>query len=205
LHRPHPARRSAQRKLQLPPVASARSARGASQLGHESRRLVAAASAARADQAARAAVDTEGIPAERSLQPGTGTLDALIGGYFRQNLPLKDFSWFVQAAADLPLNSYQNYKPGNQLTATVGLRYEATERLGLMLQANSLFKGRDSGAEAEPENSGGTFVFLSPGLSYAITKNVQLYAFYQHALYQYVNGVQLTADWSAVAGISARF
>jgi hypothetical protein len=34
---------------------------------------------------------------------------------------------------------------------------------------------------------------------------VQLYAFYQHALYQYVNGVQLTANWSAVAGISARF
>jgi hypothetical protein len=24
-------------------------------------------------------------------------------------------------------------------------------------------------------------------------------------LYQYVNGVQLTADWSAVAGISAQF
>ena len=87
----------------------------------------------------------------------------LIGGYFRQTLPLHDFSWFVQAVADLPLNSYHDYKPGNQLTATLGIRYDATDRLALMLQLNMLFKARDSGAEAEPENSGGQFYFVSPG------------------------------------------
>lgn len=147
----------------------------------------------------------QGVPAERNLQPGTGTTDALIGGYFRQTLPLRDLSWFVQAVADLPLNTYHDYKPGNQLMATVGVRYEATDRLALMLQLNMLFKARDSGAEAEPENSGGQFYFVSPGLSFAITKDVQLYAFYQQAVYQYVNGVQLTANWAAVGGITARF
>ena len=149
--------------------------------------------------------NAQGVPAERSLQPGTGTLDALIGGYFRQTLPLADFSWFAQAVADLPLYSYDDYKPGNQLTATVGVRYEASDRWALMLQLNALFKARDSGSEAEPQNSGGQFYFLSPGLSFAITKDVQLYAFYQQALYQYVNGVQLTANWAAVGGITARF
>jgi hypothetical protein len=149
--------------------------------------------------------NAQGVPAERSLQPGTGTTDLLLGAYFRQTLPLHDFSWFMQAALDAPLTTYRDYQPGTQLTATVGLRYDATDRVGLMLQLNALFKGRDSGAEAEPENSGGQFYFLSPGVSFAITKNVQLYAFYQQALYQYVNGVQLTADWSAVAGITARF
>jgi hypothetical protein len=132
-------------------------------------------------------------------------VDALIGGYFRQTLPLADFSWFVQAVADLPFDSYNGYKPGNQLTATVGVRYEATDRFALMLQLNALFKARDSGQQAEPQNSGGQFYFLSPGLSFAITKDVQLYGFYQQALYQYVNGVQLTANWAAVAGITARF
>jgi len=107
--------------------------------------------------------------------------------------------------ADLPLYSYDNYKPGNQLTATVGVRYEATDRFALMLQLNALFKARDSGTEAEPQNSGGQFYFLSPGLSFAITKDVQLYAFYQQSLYQYVTGVQLTANWAAVGGITARF
>ena len=32
-----------------------------------------------------------------------------------------------------------------------------------------------------------------------------VYGFLQLPLYQYVNGVQLTADWSIVAGVSARF
>jgi hypothetical protein len=30
---------------------------------------------------------------------------------------------------------------------------------------------------------------------------MQLYGFVQLPLYQYVNGTQLTADWSAVAGV----
>jgi hypothetical protein len=65
--------------------------------------------------------------------------------------------------------------------------------------------GRDSGAEAEPANSGGQFYFLSPGVSFSITKSMQIYPFYQRALYRYVNRIQLTANWSAVAGITARF
>jgi hypothetical protein len=47
-------------------------------------------------------------------------------------------------------------------------------------------------------------VFLSPDASYALTTYVQLYGFVQLPLYQYVNGTQLTADWSAVAGIGVR-
>jgi hypothetical protein len=34
---------------------------------------------------------------------------------------------------------------------------------------------------------------------------MQIYPFYQRALYRYVNRIQLTANWSAVAGITARF
>jgi hypothetical protein len=74
-----------------------------------------------------------------------------------------------------------------------------------MIQLNALYKDRDEGSEAEPEDSGGKFLFASPGLSYVIARNLQLYGFVQLPLYQYVNGVQLTADWAAVVGISSRF
>ena len=47
--------------------------------------------------------------------------------------------------------------------------------------------------------------FLSPGLSYMLTQSVQAYGFVQLPLYQYVNGVQLTADWAVAAGLSWRF
>ena len=74
-----------------------------------------------------------------------------------------------------------------------------------MLQLNYLHRWRDRGSDAEPANSGGDFLYLSPGLSYALTQGLQAYGFAQLPLYQYVNGVQLTADWALVAGVSARF
>jgi hypothetical protein len=46
---------------------------------------------------------------------------------------------------------------------------------------------------------------VSPGASYAVTKSVQLYSFVHKPVYQHVNGVQLTADWSVVAGLNMRF
>ena len=58
---------------------------------------------------------------------------------------------------------------------------------------------------AEPDDTGGVFAHVSPGASYALSKGVQVYGFVQQPLYQYVNGVQLTARWSAVVGITTRF
>ncbi len=148
--------------------------------------------------------NADGDLAERSLQPGTGTTDLLLGGFFQRMLG-SGSSWFVDALIQTPLNSHDNFKPGTRVSFDVGYRYEVNDRLGLMLQLNALYKDRDKGSDAEPQDSGGKFVFLSPGLSYVLAKNVQAYGYVQLPLYQYVNGVQLTADWAIVAGFSTRF
>ena len=147
----------------------------------------------------------EGELAERTLQPGTGTTDALFGAFLRRALPLTDMSWFAQALVQLPLNTREDYKPGRRLSVDTGVRYEVSERLALLLQANLLLRGRDSGAQAEPEDSGGKSLWISPGVSFAVTKDIQAYGFMQLPLYQYVNGVQLVADRSFVVGMSTRF
>lgn len=148
--------------------------------------------------------NAEGELAERSLQPGTGTADVLFGGFFRSAFG-SGASWFADAVAQLPIESRDQYKPGNRIALDLGYRRELGERLAVMLQLNALHKERDRGAAAEPADSGGRFLFASPGFSWVVAKNVQLYAFLQLPLYQYVNGVQLTADWAAVAGLSTRF
>jgi hypothetical protein len=147
----------------------------------------------------------DGDPAERSLQPGTGTTDALLGAYYRQALGDLDASWFVQANLQLPFNSRHDFRPGRQVLIDIGGRWDATEKLGLLLQINAQYKGRDSGAEAEPEDSGSRVVSLSPGITYTLTPTVQLYAFVQLPVYQRVNGVQLIADRSYAIGASAQF
>src|SRR6185295_1523771 len=148
--------------------------------------------------------NADGDLAERTLQPGTGTTDLLAGAYFSRTLGSGQ-SWFADLLVQQPLNSRDNFKPGTRVSFDAGYRWEATERLALMLQLNLLHKARDQGSDAEPEDSGGRTVALSPGVSYVLAKNVQLYGFVQLPLYQYVNGVQLTADWAIAAGISTRF
>jgi hypothetical protein len=123
----------------------------------------------------------------------------LLGGYFRRVLG-SGASWFADVLAQKALREHDGFRPGGQLGVDVGYRKEI-----FMLQLNYLHRWRDRGAEAEPANSGGDFLYVSPGLGHAVTKDVQAYAFLQLPLYQYVNGVQLTADWAVVAGVSARF
>jgi hypothetical protein len=74
-----------------------------------------------------------------------------------------------------------------------------------MLQANAIWRGTDKGANAEPEDSGQRAIFVSPGISWNVARDVQAYAFVQVPVYWWVKGVQLTSDWSAAAGVSFRF
>lgn len=149
--------------------------------------------------------NAQGDVAERSLQPGTGTTDAILGAFFHQQLTSRPASWFGQVQVQAALKQHDGYAPGAQLTADLGYAHRFAERFSGMLQLNAVFKQRDRGANAEPEDSGGRFLFLSPGFSYDLGERWRLYGFYQLPLYQYVNGVQLTADRALVVGVATRF
>lgn len=146
----------------------------------------------------------EGEEAERSLQPGSGTTDAILGAFY--NGPLGHHAtWFADVNWQAPLDERAEYKPGNRVGIDIGASYPLTGTVALQLQLNTLWKDRDSGANAEPDDTGGTFVHISPGASVALGAKTRLYGFVQLPLYQDVNGVQLTADWSVAVGLSHRF
>ncbi|WP_211097271.1 MULTISPECIES: transporter [Oxalobacteraceae] len=149
--------------------------------------------------------NADGDVAERSLQPGSGTTDLIAGAYYHQKLPLSNSSWFAQVQYQHALNEHDGFKPGAQFGADLGYRYGVSDNLGALVQLNAVVKHRDSGTDAEPADSGSRSVFISPGLSYAVASNLQLYGFYQHPIYQNVNGVQLTAKRAFVLGLSGRF
>jgi hypothetical protein len=149
--------------------------------------------------------NADGERAERSLQPGTGTTDVLVGGYYRYAMPALHSVLFAQFIAQSPLDSRSYFKPGQSFGADFGYRYNLGARANLMLQLNYLIRERDRGGEAEPENSGSRTLTLSPGACFALTPTIQLYAFVQQRLYQYMNGVQLSSPRGVVGGVSARF
>jgi hypothetical protein len=148
--------------------------------------------------------NAQGEKAERTLQPGTGTTDLLFGAYLRKRLGLASML-FLQGLWQNALDMRNSYQPGARVTADAGYRINVTGDLALIVQFNALLKGIDGGAQADPQDSGATFLYLSPGASYALGDSVQVYAFYQQPVYQYVNGLQLTARDSYAVGTSARF
>lgn len=147
--------------------------------------------------------NSDGEEAERSLQPGTGSTDALLGVYYHGRF--SGAGWFVQGLWQQTVHERDDFRPGRKLSADIGLNYAFTPDWSLLLQLNAQHKSRDSGANAEADDSGGDYVFLSPGISYRVNKTVQLYGFLQQPLYQHVNGTQLSADWSAAVGMSMQF
>jgi hypothetical protein len=146
-----------------------------------------------------------GERAEPGLQPGTGSTDLVLGGYYRATRPGGAFAWFAQGFWQVPVRWQEGIKPGDRLRADVGVRYQAARGVALLLQVNGLWADRYSGALVEAENTGSTLVALSPGLSLSLTRKIQVYGFYQQPIYQYLNGVQLSTRYSFVIGVAARF
>jgi len=149
--------------------------------------------------------NSDGAVAERMLQPGTGSTDAVVGGYYSAPGIYQDSSWSVQLLYQQPVRTKEEYKPGKQFQLNVGYRYPLGHEFQALLQINSLIKGKDSGANSEPDLSGSKTVFLSPGLAYSVTHDFQLYGFVQVPMYRNYNGIQLAVDWTVVAGATVRF
>lgn len=140
--------------------------------------------------------------AERSLQPGTGSTDLILGGFASGHLA--QAGWFAQLRGRHAVTERQDYEPGDAVNLDLGMSYQLGA-VQALAQINMLWRGQDRGGNAEPADSGGTFLYFAPGLLVPLGNGVQLYGLVQLPLLQDVRGTQLTADWAATLGLSARF
>jgi len=147
-----------------------------------------------------------GDPLDRGLQPGSGTTDLLVGAYHFGSIN-KDWDYYAQAMAQIPTNTKDGYQPGNSLNLNFGVRYLLNDYITPQLQINTKVSGRDSevGNAATGQDSGGTLVYLSPGVTVNVLKDLKLYGFAQLPIYQYVNGNQLTPTWTGTLGARYNF
>jgi hypothetical protein len=146
----------------------------------------------------------DSAPIDRGLQPGTGTTDAIVGAYYTDSLN-QDWDYFTLAMFQKALNSRQDYKPGDGLNVNVGLRYAAIAAFAPQVQLNYRNVQHDVGANADQISTGGTLLYISPGITAPIGQLVSVYAFYQLPLYQDVNGVQLAPRYTASVGVRYSF
>jgi hypothetical protein len=123
-----------------------------------------------------------GEPLDRGLQPGTGTTDLIVGLYGFGELNPK-WEYFGQALVNF------------------GVRYTGMEKVFPQVQVNVRGERRESGANADVENSGSTLAYLSPGVMVKLSNDLVGYAFVQAPIYQRVNGFQIEPRYSISVGL----
>lgn len=148
---------------------------------------------------------------ERSSQPGTGSTDLILGAYHYSGAPGSAWNWFFSGEAQAAIDTRDAYRPGKTLNLNLGLSHTLSSTTSALLQLNTQYRSRDTGANANPA-SGGYSINLSPGLSAAMSSQTRVYGFVQVALRQYANtdpdvqgAGQLTAPWSLALGVNHHF
>ncbi|HZZ95257.1 MAG TPA: hypothetical protein VFE23_22045 [Usitatibacter sp.] len=150
-----------------------------------------------------------GSALDTSLNVGTGSTDLIVGAYYYQAIS-QDFDAFVnaqfQAAVAHRLDQANaDYRPGNQTSFNFGVRYEANPNWVPQVQVNTAHKSHDQGALADIFGTGGTVVYVSPGITAVVARNMSAYAFLQVPAYSKLEGFQLFPKWTGSVGLSYAF
>jgi len=138
------------------------------------------------------------------LQPGSGSTDGILGFSYAEALN-KNWDWYGQIRYQAAVLNRAEYRPGNGGNLNLGLRYLTRYGLTPQLQVNARQVMADTGSAADTVSTGGTLVYLSPGLAGSIGEKATLYGYIQIPIYQYVQGVQLVPTLTASTGYRYSF
>ncbi len=137
---------------------------------------------------------------DRGLQLGTGTTNLILGvSWFAR--PTVNLGTFAQVALEQPLAERAGFIPSASLNLSGGVRWLNPSRFTPQLQLNIKTETREHGSEADTANSGGTLVYLSPGVTAELTAHTTAFIFVQLPVYQRVNGLQLEPKWLLSLGL----
>lgn len=139
------------------------------------------------------------VSIDRGLQPGTGTTDLISGLFYSESLS-KNWDYFGEGIYQLALNQRDQYAPGNGLNLNAGVRFFGFDFLAPQIQVNARYVQHDRGLNADTVSTGGTLVYLSPGVNVPVISGVEIYSFFQVPVYQYLLGVQLAPKYTYSVG-----
>ncbi len=133
---------------------------------------------------------------DRDNQIGTGSTNTLLGGYHQGKLTSDNsWVWFTQVLWDNAIASRNDYRPGDEVDLATGFYFNAgqlSSKTSIAPVLSVLFsqRWRDSGEEADPDNTGFTRVIVAPAVQFTFS-DIQVFAQVGFPVYQNMNGNQL--------------
>jgi hypothetical protein len=139
-----------------------------------------------------------GAEFDRDSLPGTGSTDLMIGGYHVGNFGAVDaLSYFVNAKYQAAVLTRDSYRPGNELDTAAGLSYDLggvgpLDDFAGVLQFINSWRMHDTGANADPLNSGYERLLIAPGFTLQL-KKFRIFGDVELPIHQYTNAASSVA------------
>jgi hypothetical protein len=165
----------------------------------------------------RSSTNDGGVRAEPTIAPGTGSTDVSASLVWQRtaNVPSLTRGPLGNTAAMpffLGVTGRRNgvgtlsYRSGNELQINAGANYPVSESFQALLQVNSRFRTKDDvgRTDAERNDTGGSFVYVSPGFRVVFSPKTAMYGYAQLPVYQRVNGVNIASKWNFLGGLQVR-
>lgn len=165
----------------------------------------------------RSSTNREGDEAEPTIAPGTGSTDFSASVVYQSTASVRSLTygplgnvaampWFVGVTARRNGRGTRDYRAGNELQVNAGANYPVFESFQVLFQLNYRVKSRDDvgRTDAIRADTGGTFLYGSPGLRFAFTPRAALYGYVQIPIYQRINGVNIVSRYNLFGGLQVR-
>jgi hypothetical protein len=140
-----------------------------------------------------------------TLQPGTGAFDVVGLLQYSWRFDPLGLNCSVAASYQATTTNRLGYRFGNQTIATAGIAHALTSTLTASLQGKYFHQDRSQYLGQGVPSTGGTFVYLTPGLRFSGPRGFSLYGFLLLVPYRHVNEAQLGPRAAVLTGVSKLF
>lgn len=137
------------------------------------------------------------------MQPGTGSSD--LAASLQASHRAWSVDWALSGSYQMNTTNELGYRYGNDTIATLAATRPIVGSLYGSLQVKTFFKARSTYRDEEVPSTGGTVVYLTPGLRWNTSASTSLYAFVQVPTYRYVNEQQLAPRFGMLVGVARTF
>ena len=139
-----------------------------------------------------------------TIQPGTGSVD-FVGAADFSRLGLLGLDWTVSGSYQRNTTNDIEYRFGDDAIASLSVSRPVVGKVTGSFQVKYWHEGRNQFLDRPVPSTGGTIVYLTPGLRVAMPALMTAYGFVQVPAYRYVNEAQLTPKVAVLFGVSKTF
>jgi hypothetical protein len=149
--------------------------------------------------------DSEGAIQEPTIQPGSGSTDAIARLRFSHQIRPGKLETFASASYKLNTENPLDYRFGDEQVLLGGITHRFSSRWSWSLQANARHTSRDEFLGAKVPSTGLLAIDVMPGLAFHGEGGLTFYADLDQPVYQDVHEAQLTVRRGIVLGIAKSF